>query len=68
MNDKQKENLSYIQHNFLRDHTKKYKLGTEEHKGVLSDVPAETLLTYALEEVLDLASYLYTLKEKLEKK
>lgn len=43
----------------------KYEAGALEHGGLLSDHPVEWLTDNAIEEVIDLAVYLLTLKEKL---
>lgn len=44
---------------------KKYKAGVKEHKTNLWDLDNKVLLDNAIEEVLDLAHYLETLKDKL---
>lgn len=52
---------------FLKEHKAKYMAGAIEHSdnGLLQDIPAARLVEFAIEEVLDLASYLYTLRETL---
>jgi len=51
---------------FVDDHQAKYEKGAIEHApGFLGEVPADQLLDMGIEEVLDQASYLYTLKPKL---
>ena len=53
---------------FLKEHKVKYMAGAAEHQdnGLLQDLPAKVLVEFAIEEVLDLCSYLYTLRETLE--
>lgn len=66
MNSNQYDHLDRIQNNFITDHTKKFIAGAEEHKTQLhKDFTKEQLLDFALEEVIDLISYLYTLRSKL---
>lgn len=66
MTSNQHDHLDRIQNDFIADHTKKFIKGAEEHKTLLhKDFTKEQLLDFALEEVLDLVSYLYTLKDKL---
>lgn len=66
MNESQKAHLDRIQLAFKKDHTAKFKTGAEEHKTLLhKDFSADELLDMAIEEVLDLVSYLYTLKESI---
>ena len=58
--------LDKIQAQFIKEHTAKYLKGIEEHKTVLEkDFTPKQILEFAIEEVLDLASYLYTLRDKL---
>lgn len=66
MNNEQKSHLADIQLNFIKEHQAKFTKGAEEHKTQLhKDFTKEQLLDFALEEVLDLVSYLYTLRDKL---
>lgn len=53
---------------FLKEHKEKYMTGALEHQdnGILQNVPPKDLLEFAIEEVLDLVSYLYTLRESLK--
>lgn len=46
---------------------RKYRAGQREHGGKLSEKPAAALIEEALNEVIDLAVYLETLWEKLER-
>lgn len=50
---------------FLEEHRTKYMKGAREHSdnGLLQEIPPEQLIEFAIEEVLDLVSYLYTLRE-----
>lgn len=64
MTDEQEAHLARIKARFLRDVDAKYRKGQAEHGGDLLEKPR--LIDMALEEVLDLAVYLYTLKEVLE--
>ncbi len=67
MNKDQQAHLQRIHTQFLEEHTTKYIKGAKEHKTELhKDFTKEQLLDFALEEVLDLISYLYTLKEKMK--
>ena len=43
----------------------KYEAGAAEHGGLLSDLDAGSLLEHALDEVVDQAAYLLTLRDKL---
>lgn len=52
---------------FVSDHMAKYEKGAIEHGGGLWQVPPDQLLAMGIEEVLDQASYLYTLKPQLRK-
>ena len=53
---------------FSREHKAKYFMGAIEHtdNGLLQEVPPAKLVEFAIEEVLDLVSYLYTLRDNLE--
>lgn len=64
----EEDNQAKIAKAFLKEHKTKYMAGAVEHadNGLLQEVPAKVLVEFAIEEVLDLASYLYTLREKLE--
>lgn len=69
MNSEQYDHLDRIQNDFITAHTEKFTKGVKEHKSQLhKDYTKEQLLDFALEEVLDLVSYLYTLKEHLNGK
>jgi hypothetical protein len=67
MNKEQVAHMARIHESFLKDHTDKFIKGAAEHKTELhTDFTKEQLLDFALEEVLDLVSYLYTLKELMK--
>jgi len=66
MNQQQIDHETQILESFVRDHEAKYEKGAIEHGGGLWDVPADKLLDMGIEEVLDQASYLYTLKPKVK--
>lgn len=66
MNPQQIDHENQIIEEFVRDHQAKYEKGAIEHGGFLGDVPADQLTDFAIEEVLDQASYLYTLKPKVK--
>jgi hypothetical protein len=69
MTDAQQSHLADIQMSFVKEHRAKFERGAEEHKTLLhKDFTASELLTMALEEVQDLVSYLYTLRDKLDGK
>lgn len=61
----QKNHLARIKYEFCKDLDVKYELGQKTHGGNLYEKPG--MLDNAIEEVLDLAVYLYTLKEQLDK-
>lgn len=63
----EKDHQAKIAKAFLKEHKAKYLLGALEHQdnGLLQEVPPQQLVEFAIEEVLDLASYLYTLREVL---
>lgn len=63
----EKDNQAKIAKAFLKEHKEKYYRGAIEHKdnGLLAEVPPKQLVEFAIEEVLDLASYLYTLRESI---
>lgn len=66
MNKIQTAHLNRIQEQFREEHTAKFVAGTIEHKTSLSeDYDAEELLGFLIEEILDLTSYAYTLREIL---
>lgn len=68
MNEEQQSHLANIQLNFIKEHHAKFTRGAEEHKTQLhEDFSADQLLELAIEEVIDLVSYLYTLRTKLAK-
>lgn len=46
---------------------RKYRAGHREHGGKLWEKPASALIEEALNEVIDLAVYLETLKEQLQR-
>jgi hypothetical protein len=67
MTNEQNRHLADIQLNFIKEHRAKFEKGAEEHKTLLhKDFSKEQLLDFAIEEVLDLASYLYTLRSKFD--
>ena len=66
MNQEQKSHLLDIQQSFIKEHKDKFEKGALEHKTQLHKDFSETeLLSFAIEEVLDLVSYLYTLRAGL---
>lgn len=67
MNQDQIKHENSIIEEFVSDHMAKYEKGCIEHGGGLWEVPADQLIEMAIEEVLDQASYLYTLKPQLQK-
>lgn len=66
LNKQQIENLDLIVSYFNKHHPPKYITGAKEHDSTLSDFDASTLVGYALEEVLDLMSYLVTAKQAID--
>lgn len=66
MNREQQAHLQRIHQAFIYEHGEKFAKDALEHKTQLhEDFTAEQLLEFAIEEALDLASYLYTLREVL---
>lgn len=63
----EKDHQARIAAAFLREHKDKFYGGAIEHQdqGMLKDIEPAELVEFAIEEVLDLASYLYTLREVL---
>lgn len=63
----ERDNQAKIAKAFLKEHKEKYLKGAVEHadNGLLQNVAPKLLVEFAIEEVLDLASYLYTLRESL---
>jgi hypothetical protein len=57
------EHLQRVIDGFSRDVRAKYEKGQQEHGGNLWQKPG--MVDHAIEEVLDLAVYLYTLREQL---
>jgi hypothetical protein len=57
--------LQRILERVVRDVSAKYRAGQREHGGHLWEKSG--MLEHAIEEVLDLAVYLYTLKEQMER-
>ena len=66
MNNSQINHLKQIQRQFKKEHENKYIKGAIEHEGELELVSADQLLEFAIEEVLDLVSYLYTLRQNID--
>jgi hypothetical protein len=67
MNKAQQAHLQRIHTQFLEEHAIKFAKGALEHKTQLhEDFDAKQLIEFAIEEVLDLASYLYTARELLK--
>lgn len=64
MDARHEEHLQRILSRFNRELAEKYRKGQAEHGGNLWQKSG--MLDYAIEEVLDLAVYLYTLKEQCE--
>lgn len=63
----QREHQARIIEAFAKEHKDKFLRGAVEHDSDLeNDFNAQQLVEFAIEEVLDLASYLYTLRDKLE--
>ena len=59
------DHLSRIKADLLRRVDAKYRLGQSEHGGVLPEIGVSALLDCAIEEALDQAVYLLTLRELL---
>ncbi len=65
MTPEREAHLDSIKYWFVKEVDAKYRQGQAEHGDDLFD--KDNLIDSALEEVLDLAVYLLTLKEKIEK-
>lgn len=65
MNKEHEDHLRDVKYNILKDIDAKYRAGQLEHGGNLWQKTG--LIDEALNEVVDLAVYLYTLKEQLKK-
>lgn len=68
MNQQQIEHLKQIVDEASRRLSQKYSVGAAEHGGNLWDKDAMWILDQAIDEAIDQVTYLYTLKQKLEKK
>lgn len=67
MNSEQITHQKYIQSSFIKEHKAKFEAGAKEHATQLhKDYSADQLLSFAIEEVIDLVSYLYTLRENIK--
>lgn len=65
MTNEQEAHLRDIKYNILNDLDRKYRAGQREHGG---DVWKKSgMIDNAIEEVLDLAVYLYTLRDQISK-
>jgi hypothetical protein len=64
MDAQHEAHLKRITERLTADIAAKYRNGQAEHGGNLWQKPG--MLDYAIEEVIDLAVYLYTLKEQCE--
>jgi len=61
MTPEQEEHMGQLMMWFLNSYREKYKNGAVEYETLLSDLDDDQLIDHALEEVLDLVSYLTTL-------
>ena len=67
MTASQESHLARIKAEFTALVDAKYRQGAAEHSGELLQAPAMQILDYAIEEAIDLVTYLLSLKEKLTK-
>ena len=65
MDDQHHAHLARIIAHFEADVAAKYEAGQAEHGGNLWEKPG--MIEHAIEEVLDLAVYLYTLREQRDR-
>lgn len=65
MNKKCENHLAKIQESFIKQVEEKYKHGVKQHGGGLWD--KEYLIDFAIDEVLDLYTYLFSLKQQIKK-
>lgn len=63
MTNEQEAHLRDVKYNVLKDLDAKYRAGQEKHKEFLPDKSG--LIDEAIAEVLDLAVYLYTLRDQI---
>ncbi len=68
MTTAQQLHLKRLNAKFLALNTAKYKAGTIEHSGNLSDVDTLTLLHYMREEIIDSFNYIQTAIDQMEDK
>lgn len=66
MTNDQEKHLDDIKYNFIKDVDKKYRHGQREHGGNVWLKPG--MIDNAIEEVIDLAVYLYTLRDQMRGK
>lgn len=66
MTDEQERHLDDLKDDFLDLIEPKYRAGAKEHKTILKETNVEKLLEYAMEEVVDLYTYLRTIQQKIE--
>lgn len=66
MTPEHEAHLAYLKAELTADIDAKYRAGQEEHGGNIWEKPG--MLEHAIEEVLDLAVYLYTLKGQIKAK
>lgn len=65
MTKEQEDHLRDIKYNLLTDLDKKYRAGQIQHGGNIWE--KQGMIGNAIEEVLDLAVYLYTLRDQIGK-
>lgn len=66
MTNEQEGHLHDLQAEVCELMERKYRKGAMEHDSDLLDMPSANILDEAIEEVIDLAVYLLTLKAKLK--
>jgi hypothetical protein len=66
MTNEQERHLDDIKYNFIKDVNRKYRHGQDEHGGDLWLKPG--MIDHAIDEVIDLAVYLYTIRDQINGK
>jgi hypothetical protein len=73
MTDQQENHLKRIKLQFLLDVDRKYRAGAEEHAndaggagGILLNLSLERIVDEGIAEAIDMAVYLYSVKERMQ--
>jgi len=66
MTPEHEAHLEHLKAEFCKDLDAKYRAGQIEHGGNIWEKPG--MLEHAIEEVLDMAVYLYTLRDQIKRR